>query len=247
VAPAGGLRPTSIGRAVSYTAHSVSNPDSETVNAAPADILRAVVNGDYGRADDTLIGDDAELVRMAYYRYWSDRGKPNSEFHRCLARAIFADEEIPLWFVRPALAAMLGAFDRPVEVSDTRTSRPARTPPAATEVPLLLSWNRASAAPEWASYGRYGGCSPNRCDGLAMIMETTSQLDGYLVTCDSELLESPYFRVSWSAIPEQKFAPGRPLGESYICRAKTDEEALSTVRQRARLMIRKVRAELSEE
>lgn len=217
------------------------------MNAAPADILRAVVNGKYGQADADLVGDDAESVRMAYYRYWSDCGKPHSEFHRCLARAIFANEGIQLWFVRPALAAMLGALDRPVEVNDAPTSRPARTPPPAIEVPRLLSWNGASAAPEWAGFGRYGGCSPNRRDGLAMTMETTSQLDGYLVTCDSELLESPYFRVSWSAIPEGKFAPGRPLGESYICRAKTDEEALATVRQRARLMIRKVHAEMTEE
>ncbi|CAJ0743876.1 hypothetical protein [Ralstonia mannitolilytica] len=73
-------------------------------------------------------------------------------------------------------------------------------------------------------------------------MQISSGLDGYLIDCASEPLEAPYFRVSWTAIPDGSFPPGPARGETYICHAHTEEEALATVRQRAQTMIRLIHA-----
>ena len=78
-------------------------------------ILCAVAEGRHGAGHTTLNGEDADALRVAYYEYWSAVGRPDTELHRCLARGIYAAESVQLWFIRPALATLLGRLEWTVE------------------------------------------------------------------------------------------------------------------------------------
>lgn len=82
------------------------------MDATQIEILRAVVDGRHGTDNAKLVGTDAEFVRSAYYSCWKRLGRPREELYTCLAHAIFGNDSIQLWFVRPALAVMLIQWDR---------------------------------------------------------------------------------------------------------------------------------------
>ncbi|MET3445506.1 hypothetical protein C0Q88_12315 [Ralstonia pickettii] len=68
-------------------------------------------------------------------------------------------------------------------------------------------------------------------------MKTRFRIDGQLLECTSESLESTYFRVRWTLRRADCLPSAQaPQGESYVCRALTEAEAQQFVLARARLM-----------
>ncbi|CAJ0877205.1 hypothetical protein R20233_02303 [Ralstonia sp. LMG 32965] len=64
-------------------------------------------------------------------------------------------------------------------------------------------------------------------------MTRTSRVHGFTVQCSARPLEAPYFEVSWQAVREQEILKG----ETYICRAGSEEEAEDAVANRAKWIV----------